>query len=789
MIANFLKITFRALRKNSSYSLLNIFGLAIGITCAGLIFLWVENEVSYDQFLPKKDRLAVIRENQTYQGKVRTFSSTPRPMAAAIVREVPGIAAACRVDFNHELFGVGDKSLYEDGGWVDSSFFGIFQRRFVEGNAQTAFLHPSDIVITETVARQFFGDGAAIGRTIRMNNKKEYKVTGVIEDFPANSTLQLRWLAPMSTAYFTDNNIQTDDWGNNSTTTYVELAPVASVVAVNARLKNYIATKRKDVVGAPQCFLFSAIDWHLRSAFEDGVQAGGEIQYIDLFTVIAWIILLIACINFMNLATARSERRAREVGVRKVLGAGRNGLIGQFIGESIVLSGVAVVIGLVLISLVLPAFNAMTGKTLGLGLAQPAHWAAMVVIAVVCGLVAGSYPALYLSSFNPVYVFKGIRIRGAGASFVRKGLVVTQFTVSITLIISTLMIYLQLQHILNRDLGYDKNNLITMDVRGNMLPHFKEIRQDLLNTGVVENAGLNSFNTISIGDNGAGVGWAGKDPRQEVLLSWRAVTPGFLATAGMHLFEGRDLRSDLPVADSNHVIITEALAKMMGKGSAVGKKLLYSWGGSSTVIGVVKDYVYGDMYGSPDPVVFYYDSASASLMYVRYKEGVRPDAALAAIGGVMKKDNPAYPFEYKFVDEAFNNLFASEKLMGVLSRLFAGLAILISCLGLFGLSAYTAERRKKEIGIRKVLGASVSGITRLLSREFLILVGISALIAFPVAGMAMSRWLEQYHYRISIQWWVFAAAGVAAIGIALITISFQSIKAALMNPVRSLRSE
>ncbi len=789
MIPNFLKITFRNLRKNSSYSLLNIFGLAIGITCAGLIFLWVENEMSWDQFLPKKNRLAVIHENQTYQGKVRTTWSTPRLMAAAIVKEIPGVAAACRVDPDNELFGVGEKSLYEAGAWVDSSFFGIFQRPFLEGNARTAFLHPSDIVITETVARQLFGNQSAIGRTIRMNNKKDYDVTAVIEDFPANSTLQFRWLAPMSTAYFTDNDIQTNNWGMNSTTTYVELAPEASVEAVNARLKNYIATKRTDVVGAPVCFLFGANDWHLRAEYEDGKQVGGEIQYIHLFTVIAWIILLIACINFMNLATARSEGRAREVGVRKVLGAARRELIGQFIGESIFLSAVAAAIGLALITIVLPLFDALTGRELTLALGNPTHWAAIVAVTVVCGLVAGSYPALYLSSFNPVFVFKGIRIRGIGASVVRKGLVITQFTVSITLIISTVIIYQQLKHILTRDLGYDKNNLLTMKVRGNMAPHFKQIRQDLLNTGVVENAGLNSYNTIYIGDNGSGVSWDGKDPRQEVLISWRAVTPGFLATAGMHLLDGRDLRADLPAADSNHVIITETLAKMMGKGSAIGKKLKYTWGGSSTVIGVVKDYIYGDMYGSPDPVAFYYDSTDARLMYVRYKAGVRPDAALAAIGAVMKKDNPAYPFDYQFVDTVFNSLFASEKLMGVLSRLFAGLAILISCLGLFGLSAYTAERRTREIGIRKVLGASVSGITRLLSREFLVLVGLSALIAFAVAGIAMSRWLEQYHYRISIQWWVFAVAGVAAVGIALVTISFQSIKAALMNPVRSLRSE
>lgn len=541
--------------------------------------------------------------------------------------------------------------------------------------------------------------------------------------------------------------------------------------------------------GSAKCLLFSANDWHLRATFQDGKQTGGEIRYVHLFVIIAWIILLIACINFMNLATARSEKRAREVGVRKVLGAQKKGLIGQFIGEALLLSALSVGLGLFLISLALPAFNSLTGHPVSLSLSQPAHLAAILGVTLICGLVAGSYPALYLSSFNPVFVFKGISMKGGSASLVRKGLVVLQFSVSIILIISTVIIYQQLRHILTRDLGYDKDNLISMEVRGTIKPHFDEIRTDLVGTGVVEDAAMNSFNTISIGNNGSGASWAGKDPTQDVLISFRGVTPGFFHTTRMKLLEGRDFRADLPAADSNYAIVTEGLEKMMGKGSAVGKQIKFTWGGSVTVIGVVADFVYGDMYGSPDPVMFTYDSSDFKTLYIRYKDGVRPEAALEKIAAVMKKDNPAYPFSYSFVDEEFNKIFTSEKLVGQLSRLFAGLAILISCLGLFGLSAYTAERRTKEIGIRKVLGASVGGITRLLSREFLQLVVLSAVIAFPIAWLTMSNWLQQYHYRISIHWWVFAVAGVAAIGIALLTISFQSVKAALINPVRSLRSE
>ena len=787
MLINFFKITFRNLWKNRGYSFLNIFGLAIGIACAGLIFLWVENELGYDQFLPKKDRLYYVMENQTYQGKVRTFGSTPVPFGPAIVREIPGVAATCRVKDREALFSLGDKSLYESGVYADSTLFSMFSLPFVEGSAANALLHPTDIVITNTVARQFFGSEKAIGKSIKLNNQQSYTISGVIRDLPENSTRQLSWVIPLASFYPGYLQEQAANWQSNSISTYVELSPSADPAVVGRRLKDYIATKKSGAIA--KCLLFSANDWHLRANFEDGKQDGGTIEYVRLFVIIAWIILLIACINFMNLATARSERRAREVGVRKVLGAARKGLVGQFIGESILLSAMSVITGVMLIALAMPAFSLLTGKVLEIGLLRPLHLGALIAIALLCGLVAGSYPALYLSSFNPIFVFKGIRSKGTGASFVRKGLVVTQFTISIALIISTLIIYRQLEHIRSRDIGYDRGNLLTMDVRGEMKGHFPQIRQDLLNTGVVSNAALNSYNTLSIGNNGSGANWEGKDANQDILISYRDVTPGFFATAGMQLAEGRDFRQDLPQADSDHVVITQTLARMMGKGSAVGKKIIWGDGSFRTVTGVIKDFVFGDMYGQPEPVMFFCDTSNASLLYVRIKPGVKPEQALAKISAVMKSDNPAYPFQYSFVDEKFNALFTSETLMGQLSRLFAALAILISCLGLFGLSAYTAERRTREIGIRKVLGASVTGITGLLSREFLQLVALSALIAFPLAWLAMYRWLQQYAYRISIEWWVFVVAGVAAMGIALVTISFQSVRAALMNPVRSLRSE
>ncbi len=788
MLSYFIKTTLRNLWRNKTYSALNIFGLAIGIACAGLIFLWREDEVNFDQVHTQKDQLYRIIENQTYDGKVRTFWSTPGPLAEAIKAEIPGIENACRVSGSKPvLFSLGDKAIYEKGGFADHAIFSLFTWQFVQGNAKDAFSQLYSVVISEKMAEQFFGKSAnVIGKTIKFDNNQDYLVSGVVKDLPANSTLQMDWIAPFE-IYFKENTERLTSWGNNSLATYVELSPQADKAKVSQLLAGSIKKRLPETSTTP--FLFSMNDWRLRDQFEDGKQAGGRIEYVRMFTVIAWIILLIACINFMNLSTARSEKRAREVGVRKVLGAGKSRLITRFIGESIIMALLAVILGLIIIALALPAFNVLVEKQLTLGLDQPLHLAALLCIALLCGLVAGSYPALYLSSFNPVFVFKGIRIKGGSASFIRKGLVVTQFTVSIVLIISTIIIYQQVQHVKNRDIGYNRNNLLLVEARGNIGKNFAVIKDDLIKTGVVENAALNSFNVIDIGSNTSNFTWKGKDPSKSILISPREVSPEFIATAGMKIAEGRDFLQN-GLADSSNVLITETFAKMMGQGTAVGKTITYlSNGKTYQVVGVVKDFIYGDMYSKSDPVMFSLYKNNFRSLYIRVDNNANMEASLAKIGAVLKKANPGYPFEYKFVDDQFNDRFKSEALIGKLSRVFAVLAIIISCLGLFGLAAYTAERRTREIGIRKVLGASVTGITHLLSKEFLQLVLFSALISFPLAWWAMHQWLQGYSYRVSIQWGVFLVAGSLAVLIALMTISLQSIKAALMNPVKSLRSE
>jgi predicted permease len=789
MFKNYFKITLRNLWKNKTYSFLNIFGLAIGLACAGVIFLWIEDEVTFDNSHIKKDRIYQVMENWEYDG-IRTFSSTPGPMAAAMKADIPGIRYTCRTteESTNALFTIGDKALYAAGMYADSSLFNIFTLPFIAGNAATAFPQLYSIVITEKTAWKFFGDTKnVIGKTVVVDNKQPYVVSGVIKDIPENSSIRFDWVVPFE--IYANANDYLKRWGANSVNTYAELAPKADLATINHQLYDYIGQHAPGSIN--HAFLFGMKDWRLRGQFSGGKQSGGRIEYVHLFSLIAWIILFIACINFMNLATARSEKRAKEVGIRKVMGAGKSKLVVQFISEALFMSLLAAVISVILLYTVLPAFNALVDKNLVVGLHHPMHILWLLLITVVCGVVAGSYPSLYLSSFNPVFVLKGMKVKAGSAAFIRKGLVVAQFSVSIILIICTVIIYQQIQHVKSRNLGFNKDNLISMDIKGTMLQNFPSIKNALLATGTVQNVALADHTTIDGGNNTNDISWSGKPATDKVLISQRLVSPEFINTSGMEIVSGTDFK---PVAASNgmDVLITQSLEKIMGPGSAVGKTLLTPTGDSvihSRVAGVIKDYVYGNMYGRPDPVVFYCMPKEATLMYVRMNANTDKEAGIAKIGDVMKQYNPAYPFTYRFVDDQFNGMFVNETLMQQLSRLFASLAIIISCLGLFGLAAYTAERRTKEIGIRKVLGASVTGITRLLSADFLKLVGIAALIAFPVAWYTMEQWLAKYPYRVTIHYWVFALAGLAAMMIALLTISFQSVKAALMNPVKSLKAE
>jgi len=792
MFKNFVKVMFRSLTKNKAYSFLNIFGLAIGITCAALIFLWVENEVSYDTVHVKKDRLYIARENQKYDTYVFTHQSTPGVMGPAIQAEIPGVANVCRASEGTAslLYSYNNKPLFAGTLYAEPSLFNMFTLPFVEGNAASAFTQLHSVVITQKTAVKFFGtDKNVLGKNIRVDNKQDYTITGVLKDIPANSSVQFECVMPFQ--IYWDKSPWLKNWGNNSLTTYIELKPGVDPKSVDKQLYGFIQKREPQNLG--HVFLFGMNDWHLYDDFKEGVKTGGgQIEYVRLFSVIAWIIIFIACINFMNLATARSEKRAREVGVRKVLGAGKKSLAMQFIGEALFMSFIAAVLAVILMTAVLPAFNMLVQKQLTIGFDNVYHVLALLGLTLACGLIAGSYPSLYLSSFNPVAVLKGLKLKDSSAAYIRKGLVVMQFSVSVVLIISTVIVYQQIQHIKSRQLGFDKDKLLEIGLQGDMAKNYIPLKQDLLNSGFVQSVALSDHSIIYGGNNTSGMTWDGKAPGSEILISQRYVTPEFFETSGLKVLEGRNIAEIDTASKPIAMVVTQSLAKLMcGKGSALGKRIHYNGDTTSAVVvGVVNDYVYGNMYGKPDPVMFFSSAPkNTQVMYVKIKAQQPVEASLAAIQDVLKKDNPAYPFEYRFVDDQFNQMFLSEMLVGKLSRVFAALAIIISCLGLFGLAAYTAERRIKEIGIRKFLGASVSGIASLLSKDFLQLVIISCIIAFPVAYWAMQNWLKTYQYHIDIQWWVFAVAGVSAMIIAVVTISFQSIKAALANPIKSLRSE
>lgn len=765
---------------------MNIAGLAIGIACAALIFLWVEDELTYNHYFANRSNIYKLKDHQTYDGTTFTFDASPGPLAPGIKAEVPGIRNAARSTWGDQLlFSKDEKNIYEVGNFVDPSFFSIFRLEFIKGKAATAFPQLYSIVLSEKMADKFFGTTDVLGKTLKVNNKQEYVVSGVIKDLPKNVSLRFDWLAPFQ--IHENKNPWLKDWGSNGVLTYVETAPNADIGAINKKLYGYVASKKDGAIA--KFFIYPMDKWRLYDSFSNGVETGGRIKYINLFSLIAWIILLIACINFMNLSTARSEQRSREVGVRKVLGAGKGKLISQFLSESLLLSFLSTLFAVGLIYLSLLAFNALVEKQLSLQLTNPLHIFSLLAIAVICGLVAGSYPAFYLSSFKPIMVLKRLKLRtGRSAGFIRKGLVVIQFSISVILIISTILIYQQIQHVKKRELGYNKNDLVYVQLQGKMKEHFNGIKNDLQATGFVQNAALSNNRVLQLGNNTGDFTWPGKDPSKQVLITVEGVSPEYVSTMDMQLKEGRDFYTNA-AADSDKIVINESLAKLLNKKEVIGTVISWGDGNQYTVAGVVRDFVYNDMYASSAPLILFSDTSNTSVMAIRLKNTADVSEALAKIESVIKAQDPGYPFEYKFLDEQFDKLFKTEALIGKLAGIFGVLAIFISCLGLFGLAAFTAEKRTKEMGIRKVLGATIPGLAGLLSKDFIRLVAISCLIAFPVAWWMMHNWLASYAYRISISWTVFVIAGLAALLIALITVSYQAVKAALANPVKSLRTE
>ena len=784
MIKNYFKIALRNLWKNRGFSFLNIFGLAIGIACAGLIFLWVEDVVNFNDYFANKENIYKVKNYQTYDGTTYTFDATPGPLSAGIKNDIPGIQQTARISWDvKKLFSVDDKNLYASGSYVDPEFFSIFKLNFLKGSEKTAFDQLHSVVLTEKMAIKTFGTiNDILGKTLKIDNDQEFVVSGVIENLPSNVSINFEWLSPFKV--FEGENDWLQYWASNGITTYVELDSNANLVSLNKQLYDYIGTKQEGATS--KIGLYPMTRWALYDTFENGKEIPGMIKYVKLFSLIAWIILIIACINFMNLSTARSQKRAREVGVRKVLGAGKNGLIFQFIGESMITALFSTLLAVGFMFLALPFFNLLVGKELRIDLLNPVHLGVLLGIAVSCGLIAGALPAFYLSSFKPVKVLKGLRIKEGSAVWVRKSLVVVQFSISIILIIGTTLIYQQIQHVKDRNLGFNKEHLIYLETNDNMRNNFDVLQNELIKSGFVESVAMSTNSPLNKGSNSGNFSWNGKDPNKDVLISFEGVSPDYTNTMGTEINKGRDFYPNTKI-DSASVLINQSFANIIGTKDIVGSTINFQ-DQSFNVIGVLNDFVFNNIYGKSDPILFYLNE-DGNYLNIRLKSNNDVAKSLSSIKEVFAKNNPGYPFEYKFADEQFEKYFKTETLIGELAGVFAALAILISCLGLFGLAAYTAEQRTKEIGVRKVLGASVQNLIGLLSKDFLKLVLISCVIAFPLAWWAMNNWLQDYEYRISIGWWVFAIAGLSAVLIALLTVSFQAIKAAVANPVKSLRTE
>jgi putative ABC transport system permease protein len=786
MFKNYLKVALRNFLRQKAFSGINIIGLSIGMASAIVILLWIQSEVSFDRFHDKKERIYEAWNKVNFNGKVMTWDATPKVLASSLEKDLPEVEVASRVNWpNKWVFAVGDREFFAQGNQVDSNFLRIFSFSAIEGNPATALRDNNAIVLTEKLAVKIFGKEEAVGKTVRIVNQGNFTVTAVLKNPPDNSIFDFEYLMPWQ-----KGEKDAGDWDQNNTHAYVLLKPNASLALAQSKIgvikQRYDEDAKKNNW---QMFLYPINRWRLYSEFQDGHETGGgRITLIRLFGTIAAFILLIACINFMNLSTARSEKRAKEVGIRKVVGARKTSLIIQFIGESIFLAFMAGVIAMVIVNLLLPAFNQLTGKHLVIPYDSAYFYLFICGFVVFTGILAGSYPAFFLSSFSPVNVLKGT-FKKANAVFTpRKVLVVFQFSIAIILIICTVIVKEQIDYAKDRQLGYNKNNLIYCYLSDEIVKNYSSLKNDLLSSGVATALTRTSAPLTQDWNGSWGQKWEGKDPNDKTDFSVFAEDGGLGKTAGLTFASGRDFDLENFPSDSLGLVLNESALKVMKFKNPIGQ-VIEAGDRRWHVIGVIKDFILSSPYLPVKPMLIFGPKGGLSIVNIKLNDRYSTAQNLKAVESVFKKYSPEYLFVNNFVDQEYAAKFADEVRTGTFAAIFAGLTIFISCLGLFGLATYMAETRIKEIGVRKVLGGTVFDISALLSRDFLKLVIISTFVASPVAWIAMQNWLENYSYRISISWLVFASAGILAITLALMTVSYQAIKAAKTNPVKCLRNE
>lgn len=793
MLLNYIKIAWRNLVKSKAYSAINIGGLAIGMAVTILIGLWIWDELSFDKYHTNYDRIAQVWQHQTYNGHVMSQVSVPAVMGSQIRSEYGA-------DFKHVLqaswsfehtLALGQKKLLKTGMYFEPGVTEMLSLKMLKGT-RGGLKEPYSIILSESAAKAFFGSEEPMEKTIRIDNKVDVKVTGVYEDLPYNTTFrELTFVLPWS-LYLIQNpwvEKMTQPWGSNFTQCFVQ---VADKVDMN-RLSAKISKVKYNQIDAdarrynPIVFLHPMAKWHLYSDFQEGINTGGRISYVWLFGIVGLFVLLLACINFMNLSTARSEKRAREVGVRKAIGSGRSQLIFQFFSESFMVVFLAFAIAVILVVLSLPYFNDLADKKMSFLWGNPFFWLMSLIVCLFTGLVAGSYPALYLSSFQPVKVLKGTFRVGRFAAVPRKVLVVVQFCVSVILVIGTIVVYQQVEHARKRPIGYNKESLIYVPVTDVLHQKFETIRTELKSKSLIVEMTESTSPATEVYNSNGGITWEGKDPNQSVDFPNNGVTHEFGKVLGWQIKEGRDFSRDF-ATDSSAFILNESAVKFIGFKDPVGQTM--TWNDKPyKVIGVIKDMLVESPYKPVRAMIFHISREEENLLTMRINPKLSASDAVAKISAVFSSFDPANAFEFRFVDESFNRKFREEERIGKLASCFAILAILISCLGLFGLASFVAEQRTKEIGVRKVLGASVSNLWQMLSKDFVLLVLIASVIAVPLAWLGMNEWLGKYDYRTSIQWWIFAGAIAGALFVTLLTVSFQAIKAARANPIKSLRTE
>jgi ABC-type antimicrobial peptide transport system permease subunit len=789
MLKNYLIVTFRNLRRNGFYSFINITGLAIGITCSILIILWVADETSFDKFHPKADRLYQVWANAHFDGRVNSWTSVPLPTADAMKPADANIVRAAVTDWggDHLLAASDDKRMNKRGFNVGEEFLEMFQFPLVAGNAEQVLDDANSIVITESTAKAFFGEEDAMGKIIRLDNQFDLKVAGILRDIPSHSSFQFDFLLPYKHWHNTSEWLRENEtnWGNYSFQVFIELNDPKNKASVENSIRGMLGEHGEDKEIKHEFFLYPLLRWRLHSNFENGVEQGGMSDYVQLFTIIGVFIIVIACINFMNLATARSERRAREVGVRKSVGSRRRQLIFQFIGESMIIAFISFIIAIIAAQLLLPYFNTLVDKKLFIDYTSKEFWIFSSGLILVTGVIAGSYPAFYLSGFQPVKVLKGKPTIGKGASLPRKVLVTLQFGFSIFLIISMFVIYNQIQLAKGRDIGYSQKNLVTVPLNKDYHDNLQHLKVELLASGVVESL-VRANSAITDVNSNNFVGWPGKPEDLKVIFTTIVTDYDWAKTMGVKMIEGRDFSEDFK-SDSLAIVVNKAAIKIMGLKDPIGTELDL-WGKKRKLIGVYDDVLMGSPYDEVKPMFSVLDDWWGSIT-IRLKETKDLQGSLSTVETIFKKYGPAYPFEYKFVDVEFQKKFTTINLTSSLASLFAVLAIVITGLGLFGLASFTAEQRTKEIGIRKVLGASVSSLVNLISRDFSILVILAFVIWAPLSWWAMSSYLERYSIRTEIAWWIFPATGAIALIFALLIVSTQALRAAHSNPVNALRNE